>query len=173
MNNRIIIIILSAVIVLLVGFGMFRENRMRNFYGPGCDRDNARQHDRMMEFGPGMGHRFCTPDFMKETLNLDDGQIGKINILNETFEKEYGKLTDAIAPDREKLRVLLKQDDPDMKEVRRILEKIGKVNVEIQLLRIKQGRAISLILTPEQMDKLRHERRMFHDRKGPGPGGME
>lgn len=170
MNNRITVIILSAVIVLLVAFGIIYDRKIRYGYGPF---PGFRHHDGIMhETGP--GRNFCTPEFMKERLNLSDEQIGKITVLNETFDREHDLLMKKIEPERENLRAILKQDNPDMKQVRAILEKIGAVNIDIHMLRINQGRIISTILDPEQKEKLERERRMFRRMgPGPGPGGIE
>ena len=170
MNNRITVIILSAVIVLLVAFGIIYDRKMRNPFGPF---PGYRHHDSMMR-GMGPGRNFCTPEFMKERLNLTEEQIAKINVLNETFDREHDLLMKKIEPERENLRILLKQENPDMKQVRVILEKIGTVNIDVHILRINQGRIISTILNPEQKEKLEREQRMWR-RMGPGagPGGME
>ena len=170
MNNRITVIILSAVIVLLVAFGIIYDRKMRAPFGPFTGYGHR---DSMMR-GMGPGRNFCTPDFMKERLNLSDDQIAKINVLNDAFDSEHDLLLKKIESEREKLRDLLKQENPDMKQVRAILEKIGAVNIDIQMLRIGQGRIISTILNPVQKEKLERERRMFRGMgPGPGPGGME
>ncbi|HPS58551.1 MAG TPA: Spy/CpxP family protein refolding chaperone [Spirochaetota bacterium] len=170
MNNRITVIILSAVIVLLVAFGVIYDRKMRCGFGPF---PGYGHRDSMMR-GMGPGRNFCTPEFMKERLDLSEEQIVKINVLNEAFDREHDLLMKKIEPEREKLRDLLKQDNPDMKQVRAILEKIGAVNIDVHMLRINQGRVISTILNSEQKEKLERERRMFRG-KGPGPGpeGME
>jgi Spy/CpxP family protein refolding chaperone len=79
-----------------------------------------------------------------------------------------------IRPEREKLREILRRDNPDMKEVRLILERIGAANIDLQMLRINQGRVISTILNSEQKEKLDRERQNYR-RSGQrrGPGGME
>lgn len=170
MNNRIIIIILSSIIVLLVTFGF-----VSGIYSPGKSSWQGRQHGWMMDpMGP--GRPFCTPEFMRDKLELSEEQISKITILNDTFEKEHERLFKSTLPYRDKLRELLKQDNPDMNQVRKLLEKISAADVEIQILRIKQGRTISSMLTPEQNEKLRREHRMSRkmmgpDGPGPGPGG--
>ncbi|NLV68040.1 MAG: periplasmic heavy metal sensor [Spirochaetes bacterium] len=170
MNNRITVIILSAVIVLLVTFGFIYDRKMRYAAGPF---PGLRHHDGMME-GIRTGRNFCTPEFMKDRLNLSESQIAEINVLNETFDREQEKLMRRIRPEREKLREMLRQDNPDMKEVRAILERIGSANIDLQMLRINQGRVISTILDSEQKEKLDRERRNYR-RSGPhrGPGGME
>jgi len=167
MNNRITVIILSAVIVILVVFGIVYDRRIRGDFAPF---PGFGHHDRMMQGMP--GRKFCTPEFMKERLNLSDEQIEKIMVLNETFDREHEQLIRKVEPEQELLRRVLASDNPDMKEVRAILERIGAVNIDIHMLRINQGRTISTILTPEQKEKLDKERRM-HRGMGPGPGGLE
>jgi len=169
MNNRITVIILSSVIVILVAFGIIYDRRMRADFGP---YSGFRQHDHAGHRAA-PGRNFCTPEFMRERLKLSDEQIEKINMLNETFDREHGLLMDKIEPERERLRETLKNDNPDMKQVRAILEKISAMNVDIQMLRINQGRIISGILTPEQQNMLNQERRRMFRRRGSGPEGME
>lgn len=170
MNNRITVIILSAVIVLLVVFGFIYDRKMRYAAGPF---PGYRYHDGMME-GRRPGRKFCTPEFMKDRLNLSDSQISEINVLNKTFDREQENLMRRIRPEREKLREILRRDNPDMNEVRSILERIGAANIDLQMLRINQGRVISTILDSEQKEKLDRERQNYR-RSGQrrGPGGME
>ncbi len=170
MNSRIIIIILSAVIVILtaVNVVMFRADRHPPFMqGPGPE---------FMDDGPGPGGRhhmpgnrfgrnFCGPDFMRERLNLDSGQIEKIEALNLKFETETSSLFEKLRPEREKLRELLRAgNEPDMKEVKKILEQIAGINVELQMLRISQGKKIDSIMTPEQKKLLHRERKTFFEK---------
>jgi len=179
MNSRIIIIILSAVIVILAAVNviMFRADKRPPFIpGPGAE---------FMDDGPGMGGRhhmpgnrfgrnFCGPDFMRERLNLSSGQIEKIETLNTRFEAETSALFAGLNSERDKLRDLLKADgNPDMKEVKAILERIAALNVELQVLRISQGNEIDRIITPEQKRLLHMERKTFFERMHRRNGGRD
>ena len=171
MNSRIIIIILSAVIVILaaVNVVMFRTDRHPPFMpgpdGPGFMDDGPGMGGRHHMPGNRFGRNFCGPDFMRERLNLDSGQIEKIEALNLKFETETSALFDKLKPEREKLRELLRAgNEPDMKEVKKILEQIAGINVELQMLRISQGRKIDRIMTPEQKRLLHRERKTFFEK---------
>jgi len=173
MNNRITIIILSTAIVLLSGLVIYLV-RVPAF-GPGPEFfGRGPGHERIMKGSDpmGPGRQFCMPAFMREKLELTEEQIGKITALNETFQQEHDRIFRETLPERERLRGLLRQDDPDMKQVRSILEKLSRSHVEIQMLRIRQGRMISAILTPEQNERLRREHRMSRGGMGPGPDGL-
>ena len=52
------------------------------------------------------------------------------------------------------------------------LKKIEEINTEIHLLRIKQGREISGILTRDQMKILHDERKQFFEKMRHNPGGL-
>lgn len=181
MNSRIIIIILSVIIAILVTVNilMFRDHREPPFMsGPGGGPE-------FMDEGPGMkgghpmpgnrfGRNFCGPDFMKEKLNLSSGQIEKIEALNTKFAEENDVIFESMKPERDRLRKILAPDeDADMNEVRRILEKISSLNVELQLLRINQGREIDGILSADQKKILRSERNMFFEKMQRKHGGRD
>ena len=172
MNSRIIIIILSVIIAILVTVNilMFRDHREPPLMpGPGIGPE-------FMDEGPGMkgrphmpgnrfGRNFCGPDFMRDKLNLNSGQIAQIEDLNRKFAEENASIFHNMEPEKEKLRTILQNSDkPDMDEVKKSLEKMAALNVELQLLRIKQGREIDSILSAEQKKNLRNERNMFFER---------
>ncbi len=177
MNSRIIIIILSSVIVILVAANlmMFRPDRRPPFMpGPGAEFmiDEPGMPGKGHMPGNRFGKNFCGPDFMKERLNLASGQIEKIEKLNKKFESETSALFIRLDPERDKLRSILgRSDKPDMNEVKKTLERIAMMNVELQLLRIKQGSEIDGILSPDQKKLLHSERKMFFERMHRRPGG--
>jgi Spy/CpxP family protein refolding chaperone len=103
---------------------------------------------------------------------MNQEQIEKITALNKKFDTEFSGYITLIEPEREKLKALLDSHSDNMTEVREQLKKIEALNVEIHLLRIKQGREISRILTPEQMDSLRDERKMLFEKMRRNHGGM-
>ena len=74
--------------------------------------------------------------------------------------------------EKERLRnIILRSDKPDMTEVRKALEKMALMNVELQILRIRQGSEIDSILTDDQKKVLRSERDMFFERMQRRHGG--
>jgi len=181
MNSRIIIIILSVIIAILVTVNilMFRDHREPPFMpGPGSGPE-------FMNEGPGMkgghhmpgnrfGRNFCGPEFMREKLNLSNEQVAKIEELNRKFGEENDVIFRKIEPEKEKLKnILQKSDKPDMTQVRKTLEKMASLNIELQLLRIKQGSEIDSILSAEQKKNLRSERNMFFERMQRRHGGRD
>lgn len=177
MNSRIIIIILSAVIVIQVAAGVFVLKRS-NFEGPppqpfGFMEDRmAMDSGKHRMMGNRFGRSFCEPDFMKEKLSLDKNQTDRITDLNKKFDSEFAGYITLIEPEKTKLKALLDNDTDDMTAVKDQLKKIEALNVEIHLLRIKQGKEISKILTPEQMNLLRGERKMLFEKMKRNHGGM-
>ena len=51
-----------------------------------------------------------------------------------------------------------------MSDVRKSLEKMASLNIELQMLRINQGAEIDSLLSPEQKEVLKNERNMFFER---------
>ena len=177
MNNRIIIIILSSIIVLQVIAGVFilRRDPMQGPLLPPFgfmeDRMNMEAGKRHMK-GNKFGRYFCEPEFMKEKLSLNQNQIDKISELNKKFDTGFSGYIKLIDPERKKLKDMLDNNTSDMAAVKEQLKKIEAVNVEIHLLRIKQGKEISEILTPEQMNLLREERKTMFDKMQKEHGRM-
>lgn len=179
MKNRTIIIILSSIIVIQMIAGIFILRR-ENIQGPPLPPFGFME-DRM-EPGMGMGKRqkmgnrlgrqFCEPEFMNEKLNLNQNQTDRINDLNKKFDAEFAGYIKQIDPERQKLKDMLDSNTSDMKSVKEQLKKIEALNIEIHMLRIKQGKEISEILTPEQMNTLRNERKMLFDKMQKNHGGM-
>jgi Spy/CpxP family protein refolding chaperone len=178
MNNRIIIIILSSIIVIQMIAGVFILRRDR-IQGPplppfGFMEDRMERgmgKNRMM--GNRMGRSFCEPEFMKEKLSMNQSQIEKITQLNKKFDIEFAGYVKQIEPEREKLKSMLDNKTNDMNAVREQLKKIQSIDLEIHMLRIKQGKEISETLTPGQMNILHGERRMLFERMQKGHGGMK
>ena len=110
------------------------------------------------------GEVFSEPGFMKEKLSMNEEQIEKITDLNKKFDSEFSSYINLIKPEREKLKRMLKNDgDVDFDAVKQQLKRLSDIGIETNLLRIKQGNEISKILSPEQMKKLRAERKIFFD----------
>lgn len=179
MNNRIIIIILSLVVVIQMIAGVFILRRDRP-QGPPLsspfsfmmeEREGMGQGKHRMK-GNRLGRSFCEADFMKEKLSLNQNQIDKIANLNKKFDTEFSKFISLIEPEKTKLKDMLDNESDDMNAVKDQLKKIQSIDVEIHLLRIKQGKEISRILTPEQMNTLRGERKMLFENMKRNHGGM-
>ncbi len=177
MNSRIIIIVLSAVIVIQMAAGVFILRRDK-IDGPppppfGFMEDRMGMEPgkhRMM--GNRFGRSFCEPDFMKGKLALNKDQTDRINELNKKFDTEFADYITLIEPEKKRLKSLLDNDTDDMTAVKEQLKKIESLNVEIYLLRIMQGKEISQILTPDQMNILRDERKMLFEKMKKNHGGM-
>ncbi len=172
MNSRIIIIILSVIIAVLVSVNiwMFRDHGEPPFMpGPGQEFMGGGPGPGMMGghhmSGNRFGRNFCGPDFMREKLNLNSDQIEKIEDLNANLDRDTSAIFEKMRPERDRLRNIMRPGNkPDMTEVRKSLEKLAAFNVEIQLLRIKQGSEIDSILSPDQKETLRKERDSFFER---------
>ncbi len=176
MKNRIIIIVLSSIIVIQMIAGIFilRRDRMQGPPLPpfGFMEDRMGMGKHQMMKGNRFGRSFCEPEFMKDKLSLNQNQIDKITELNNKFDSEFSGYVKLIEPEKNKLKSMLDSNTNDMNAVKAQLKKIEDINVEIHLLRIKQGKEISEILTPDQMNKLRDERKMLFENMQKNRGGM-
>lgn len=168
MNKKIIIIIISSLLLILSLFGILARRSI--IPGPdflGLKNHNMYQDHRRMMRGHRMGRNFCTPGFMRNTLNLDEGQIEKIEKFNRKFDREYAAYNEKIRPQRKRLRQLLsRKSSDDFNEIRKLLEEISEVNIELRMIRIRQGVEISKILSHEQMKELQKERRKMFQNRG-------
>jgi len=172
MKSKTVIIILSSIIIIQIIGGIFILKREKEFarnlilppFGGMYDESDRPQGKHSLKKGNKFGGRFSEPEFMKEKLSMDQDQIEKITELNKKFDSEFSSYNNLIKPEREKLREMLKSEgNIDFDAVKQQLKKIEDIRIEINLLRIKQGSEISKILSPEQMKKLRSERKLFFD----------
>jgi Spy/CpxP family protein refolding chaperone len=170
-SNRIIIIILSVIVILLViiNIVLIRGQQFFPVMGPEKFFGDGRPPMFMERGGDMPGHRlgrnFCTPEFMEQRLGLSVEQKDKINMLNDKYEKELSSFFENSRQQRDKLKEILQKDgEPDYNVVRTLLEKISSINVEIQLIRIKQGKEIDSILTQKQREILHKERELMFKR---------
>ena len=173
MKSKTVIIILSLIIIIQIIGGIFilsREKKLsRNLmlspFGIMQDRFDAAHSKYPSKKWNKLGGIFYEPEFMKEKLSMDQAQIEKVTELNKKFDPEFSSYTELIKPEREKLKRMLKNEDNiDFDAVKQQLRKISDINIEIHLLRIKQGNEISKILTPEQMRILESERKILFDK---------
>jgi Spy/CpxP family protein refolding chaperone len=134
-------------------------------------------YSQPMGFGDGMGRGrgmrrgdgpmcFGSEEQMKEVLKLSDKQIEQIGRINKEFRDSMFRLHEKMKPLQLRLRELLLNDSINYNEVRALLIKISEVEVDMRMLRIKQRNEIEKVLTKEQKDRLKSERRMMmHDIK--------
>jgi Spy/CpxP family protein refolding chaperone len=128
------------------------------------------------EFGKGMGrgrgpmHRMDGPmwfgnlDEMKEVLKLTDKQIEQIGRINTEFRDAMIRLHERMRPLQLKLKGLLLGERINFDDIKSILKQISEVEVDMRMLKIKQRVEIENILTKDQRDKLKSERRtMMHN----------
>jgi Spy/CpxP family protein refolding chaperone len=168
MKNKLLLIIISGLVALLALGAFFT----RNYFMPPPDdmmNDGFRGRPVMHPRGNPYGRDFCNPEFMRSRLALDENEIRAVEKLNIRFDEEYRQYNDQLRPLRDKLREILRNPDPDMKEVRKTLKQMSDIELEIRILRISQGAEISRIIPPDKMEMLHHERRMryrenFHNR---------
>jgi len=147
---------------------LFTADALHARRGPGGDGDTRERrgdlHGRMgEECGPGTF--FGEPQRLKTALGLSDEQVKKISAINEDYRRRFRVFRDDISPLHGKLRNELLKPKIDLEEVKRLLQKIADINVEIRLLKIKHQLDIELALTPEQREKLRGEKRQMRGRQ--------
>ncbi len=168
MKSRIIIIVLSVIIILQMTAGIFFVRRNFCHTRPMAPYSFLQDGMRMSKWGMKSGKfgPFSHHDFMKRKLSLNDDQEKKIDELNKIFEAEFTNYMKVVEPERDKLKEMLDNNVEDINIIKAQLVKMEAINTEIHLLRIKQGIEISKILTKEQMDVLKKERkRMFEKMK--------
>ena len=173
MKSKTVIIILSSIIIVQIICGIFILKRERDIsrnlmfspFGMMHDRFDAPHGKRHFKKWNRFGGMFNEPEFMKEKLLMNQEQIEKVTSLNKKFDAEFASYINLIKPEREKLKEMLKnKGNIDFDAVKQQLKKISDIGIEIHLLRIKQGNEISKILTPEQMEILKSERKIFFDK---------
>ena len=173
MKSKSVIIILSSIIIIQIIGGIFILKRERDLtrkltlspYGVMHDRPDMAYDKHSFNKWNRFGGIFSEPEFMRDKLSMDQTQIEKITELNKKFDDQFSSYTDLVKPERDKLKKMIKnKDNIDFDAVKAQLKKIEDISIELNLLRIKQGSEISKILTPEQMKKLRSERKSFFDK---------
>ncbi len=180
MKSRIIIIILSIIIVLQMAITLFILKKepmqgppppppfglMEAEHGPGMGMEKHHME------GNRFGRPFCEQDFMKDKLSLSNEQVEKINNLNKKFDAEFSNYISKIEPERRKLKEILDRDNADLNAIKDQLKKIEDINLDIHILRIRQGKELDGILSSDQMIKLRNERNMFFEKMKRNHGEM-
>ena len=168
MKSKIIIIILSSIIVIQLIAGVFIVKKSffhKRFLSTDTFMDFKGWFGGKHHFkGNRFGRHFSEPEFMKDKLSLSQEQIDRINELNINFDNEFAKYFQLIEPEKKKLKDMLSNNASDINAIKDQLQKIEAINIDIQLLHIKQGRDITNILSADQMKKLHKERRHFFDK---------
>lgn len=139
----------------LIVFFSFLASSIAFAKGYDDDRDGPRRqkkhHKRGMHFG--------NPERMKEKLDLTDEQIGKIKKINSEYKIKFENFRDKVKAEKKELRKLLKEENINLKKVKKQLEKIALTRAQIHFTKIKHRLAIEKVLTPEQVKKHRKELR--------------
>ncbi|HEY1405164.1 MAG TPA: Spy/CpxP family protein refolding chaperone [Spirochaetota bacterium] len=143
------------------GIPMMNEGMLIAAGGPGDDDRDFEGDDHRPMGRPGM--MFGNPERMKKRLNLTDEQMTKIEQINEKYYDEHGKVRDKIRPKMDELRKVLDSDTVDIEKARALLREIGEYQLENRILMIKQRIDIEKVLTKEQRDKARRDRRSHRD----------
>jgi Spy/CpxP family protein refolding chaperone len=125
-------------------------------------------HDR----GPHHGKKHCDGlwfghlEHLKEVLNLTDDQVKKISDINLASKKKMLTYKEKLAPKKIQLKRLLLEDQVDLAAVRKLLQEMGAIKIELRMTMIEHRLAIEKVLTREQRDKLRQERMRMRKKHG-------
>jgi Spy/CpxP family protein refolding chaperone len=122
--------LLVAIIILLgLSLGVMAQPHRR---GP-------MPHHRPMIFQPGLPF-----------LDLTDEQKAQIKDIHLAHVKDVQPLKDEVKINRAKIDALLKNDEPDMKQIVSLVEANGKFLTQVQVKSIEQRINIRSLLTEEQ-----------------------
>jgi Spy/CpxP family protein refolding chaperone len=99
--------------------------------------------------GP-MPHRSMTLKSGLQLLDLTEEQKDQMKEIHLAHMKDVQPLRDEVKINRVKVDVLLKRDDPDMKEIVSLVEANGKLLTQIQVKSIEQKISVRSLLTDEQ-----------------------
>jgi len=97
-----------------------------------------------------MSHRSMTVKSGLQLLDLTEEQKDQIKEIHLAHMKDVQPLKDEVKINRVKIDVLLKRDDPDMKEIVSLIEGNGKLLTQIQVKSIEQKISVRSLLTDEQ-----------------------
>jgi len=90
-----------------------------------------------------------------EELCLTKEQREKIKSIHFETEKNAENIKTKIRIEEIELRELLFEEKPEIKKIEEKIKKIGNLNSELRILKIKEFLRIKEILTPEQLEKFR------------------
>ncbi len=154
MKQNRYILTLAIFLCLIAGDAFSRPADFGEDRGPG----------RGMMHGRGGPMWFGNLNEMKEVLQLTDKQIEQIGKVNAEFRNAMFKLHEKMRPLQLKLKEQLLGETIDFSDVKSLLKQISEVEVDMRMLKIKQRVEIENILTKDQRDKLKQERKtMMHN----------
>jgi Spy/CpxP family protein refolding chaperone len=140
------------------------QGRNNDGYRRGHLRDKNEMGPHHRPRGPKERMFFGDPAMMKEQLGLSDTQVEKISDINLNYRKQHLYLKEKLDPKRTQLKRLLLEENVDLTKVRKLLEEIASIQVDMRMLMIKQRLEIERVLTSKQRKKMRQ----FKGRGGPG-----
>ncbi len=115
--------------------------------------------------GGGRPHKGFAFLALSEKLGLSDEQKSEIESIKLKAEKAAIPREAELKSARLDLRELLKADKVDRAAVRRKLEEISKLRVELKMIRINSMLDAKAVLTPEQLKKLKEIRKEAAERR--------
>lgn len=104
-------------------------------------------------------------------LGLSEEQLSTIKVKRFEIEKHFIELSSQIQLADLELRELMNSEKPDMDEIKRKIEKIGRLKSDLHFTKVQGQLEIKNILTSEQLEKLkdlkkkRMKRRMQRGRR--------
>ncbi|MEW6201892.1 MAG: periplasmic heavy metal sensor [bacterium] len=143
MRRLKVISLISALLIMVCALPLFAE-------GPGGG-PGERERRGAPEFPL---HLILNPDIAKE-IGLTDSQQDKLHDLLMQHQKSQITLRAKIEVAELELQDLLEQDDPNIKEVDKKIEEIGKLRIEDGKANIHLVFDAKKILKPEQVEKVK------------------
>jgi Spy/CpxP family protein refolding chaperone len=107
----------------------------------------------------------------KQELGLNPEQERRLRALRTDFEKEALRRTAEIRVAELELDSLLEQDKWDLAKIEPKVKQIGGLQADLRFARIKTLEAGRVILTAEQLEKLKQIGHRMRTRWGPGTPG--
>jgi Spy/CpxP family protein refolding chaperone len=101
---------------------------------------------------PGQQKRQCQYEgqYCSNLPDITEEQKAEIKKIHLNRMKEVQPMKDEIKINRAKLNALVKEDDPDMKEITGLVEANGKLMTQVQILQIESKIKVRSLLTEEQ-----------------------
>ncbi len=147
-----ILIVLNIAIAVAVFSGKDRLRRQGHLPKAGFDRK-----ERPMSHA-GKKDRF-------KTANLTEEQKDQIKLLNDTRRKELHKVRSQMKELRKKEHELARDGKLDESQLASLSDEYGQYQKDMYMLNLKNRQAVQSVLTPEQKNALKENRRRGMDRK--------
>lgn len=148
MSRKSLLSLFTLSILLLGGSDLFAQ-RARG-HGKHKGYEHKGMHFRGKQFNP---------EIMKNKLDLSQTQVEKIDQINLDFRKKHLSFMEKITPKEIRLKMILLEDEVDLKQVRLLLQEISDLRLEIRMNRIEHRFAIEKELTQAQKTKWRNSRK--------------